>query len=105
MAAGSRQLLKKTDVQRRRAGRDRWPVQAELTGLGIQTFIRISSVLIIVGVVELVSLRWVTSLGIWSFCIRGGIFHQPRNSDLLAALVFTTSGGSDNIGRSAKAGN
>ena len=75
-------------------------------GLGIQTFIRIASVLIILGVaVELVSLRWVHPLAFVLFAFVAVSLIGLGILIYLASLVLTVSTTGDNLGPNAKAGN
>ena len=74
-------------------------------GLGIRTFIRIASGLIILGaVVELVSLRWVHPLAFVLFAFGAVSLIGLGILIYLASLVFTASTDSQSLGRNAKAG-
>ena len=73
-------------------------------GLGIQTFIRIASVLIILGVaVELVSLRWVHPLAFVLFAFVAVSLIGLGILIYLASLVLAVSTTGENPGRNAKA--
>jgi hypothetical protein len=74
--------------------------------LGIQTFIRIASVLIILGaLVELVSLRWVHPLAFVLFAFVAVSLIGLGILIYLASLVLAVSTTGENLGRNAKAGN
>ncbi len=71
-------------------------------GLGIQTFIRIASALIIVGAaVELVSLRWVHPLAFVLFAFVAVSLIGLGILIYLASLVFAVSTTGENPGRNA----
>ncbi|MGA8104484.1 MAG: hypothetical protein WB869_20155 [Candidatus Acidiferrales bacterium] len=75
-------------------------------GLGIQTFIRVASVLIILGAaVELVSLRWVHPLAFVLFAFVAVSLIGLGVLIYLASLVLAVSTTGENAGRNAKAGN
>ena len=75
-------------------------------GLGIQTFIRVASVLIILGAaVELVSLRWVHPLAFVLFAFVAVSLIGLGVLIYLASLVLAVSTTGENPGRNAKAGN
>jgi hypothetical protein len=75
-------------------------------GLGIQTFIRVASVLIILGAaVELVSLRWVHPLAFVLFAFVAVSWIGLGILIYLASLVLAVSTTGENAGRNAKAGN
>jgi len=76
----------------------------KLGGLGIQTFIRIASVLIILGAaVELVSLRWVHPLAFVLFAFVAVSFIGLGILIYLASLVLAMSTASENLGRGTTA--
>jgi hypothetical protein len=78
----------------------------KLGGLGIQTFIRVASVLIILGAaVELVSLRWVHPLAFVLFAFVAVTLIGLGILIYLASLVFAVSAASENPERNAKAEN
>lgn len=71
----------------------------KLGGLGIQTFIRIASVLIILGaVVELISLRWVHPLAFVLFGFVAVSFIGLGILIYLASLVLAASPAAANLG-------
>jgi hypothetical protein len=78
----------------------------KFTGLGIQTFIRMASALIILGaIVEMVSLRWVHPLAFVLFAFVAITLLGLGILIYLASLVFAASTAGENPGRNAKAGN
>jgi len=78
----------------------------KFTGLGIQTFIRMASALIILGaIVEMVSLRWVHPLAFVLFAFVAITLLGLGILIYLASLVFAASTAGENLGRNAKAGN
>jgi hypothetical protein len=71
----------------------------KLSGLGLQTFLRIASVLIIVGlIVEIVSLCWIHPLAFVLFAFVGASLIGLGILVYLASLVFSVSPTAENRG-------